>query len=186
MDLPPLSPGCLGKHGFHRGAHCVKVGFLLCVFYLLDGIRPEKSIQYGAVDKVTQQPSLYSKKIRLSGHRPGGHREVPAGGVPVRHPVGEADRAAYPDRHRPALVPGPRPGAGSQHRLAAAPAVSEMDTASVAFSAYVGDDTANINPQSMISFFLCFKCFLLPFLCPNRTQNNLHSSVCFFLLTAYT
>ena len=85
---PPLSPGCLGKHGFHRGAHCVKVGFLLCVFYLLDGIRPEKSIQYGAVDKVTQQPSLYSKKIRLSGHRPGGHREVPAGGVPVRHPVG--------------------------------------------------------------------------------------------------
>ena len=39
---------------------------------------------------------LYSK-IRLSGHRPGGHREVPAGGVPVRHPVGEADRAAYPD-----------------------------------------------------------------------------------------
>ena len=36
---------------------------------------------------------LYSK-IRLSGHRPGGHREVPAGGVPVRHPVGEANRAA--------------------------------------------------------------------------------------------
>ena len=66
---------------------------------------------------------LYSK-IRLSGHRPGGHREVPAGGVPVRHPVGAADRAARPDRHRPALVPGPRPlrpGAGSQHHLAAAP-----------------------------------------------------------------
>ena len=59
---PPLSPGCLGKHGFHRGAHCVKVGSLLCVFYLLDGIRPEKSIQYGAVDKVSQQPPLYSKK----------------------------------------------------------------------------------------------------------------------------
>ena len=32
------------------------------VFYLLDGIRPEKSIQYGTVDKVSQQPSLYSKK----------------------------------------------------------------------------------------------------------------------------
>ena len=28
-----------------------------CVFYLLDGIRPEKSIQYGAVEKVSQQPS---------------------------------------------------------------------------------------------------------------------------------
>lgn len=56
---PPLSPGCLGKHRFHRGAHCVKVGSLLCVFYLLDGIRPEKSIQYGAVDKVSQQPSRY-------------------------------------------------------------------------------------------------------------------------------
>ena len=51
-------------------------------------------------------------------------------------------------------------------------AVSEMDTASVALSAYVGDAAANINPQSMISFFLCFKCFLLPFLCPNRTQNK--------------
>lgn len=66
---------------------------------------------------------LYSK-IRLSGHRPGGHREVSAGGFPVRHPVGATDRAPRPDRHRPALVPGPRPlrpGAGSQHRLAAAP-----------------------------------------------------------------
>lgn len=59
---PPLSPGCLGKHGFHRGAHCVKVDFLLCVFYLLDGIRPEKSIQYGAVDKVSQQPRFTAKK----------------------------------------------------------------------------------------------------------------------------
>lgn len=67
---------------------------------------------------------LYSKKYGRPGHRPGGHREVPAGGVPVRHPVGAADRATRPDRHRPALVPGPRPlrpGAGSQHRLAAAP-----------------------------------------------------------------
>lgn len=39
IDLPPLSPGCLGKHGFHRGAHCVKVGFLLCVFYLFNAGR---------------------------------------------------------------------------------------------------------------------------------------------------
>ena len=37
---------------------------------------------------------LYSK-IRLSGHRPGGHREVPAGGVPVRHPVGEASAGYF-------------------------------------------------------------------------------------------
>ena len=62
MARPPLSSVCLGKHGFHRGAHCVKVGFLLCVFYLLDGIRPEKSIQYGAVDKVSQQPRFTAKK----------------------------------------------------------------------------------------------------------------------------
>lgn len=32
------------------------------VFYLLDGIRPEKSIQYGAVDKVSQQPRFTAKK----------------------------------------------------------------------------------------------------------------------------
>ena len=85
---------------------------------------PKVGNSAGSVLRLRGNSPALQQKIRLSDHQPGDHREVPAGGVPVRHPVGEADRAAYPDRHRPALVPGSRPlrpGAGSQHRLAAAP-----------------------------------------------------------------
>ena len=85
---------------------------------------PKVGSSAGSVLRLRGNSPALQQKIRAPGHRPGGHREVSAGGFPVRHPVGAADRATRPDRHRPALVPGPRPlrpGAGSQHRLAAAP-----------------------------------------------------------------
>ena len=85
---------------------------------------PKVGSSAGSVLRLRGNSPALQQKIRAPGHRPGGHREVSAGGFPVRHPVGAADRATRPDRHRPALVPGSRPlrpGAGSQHCLAAAP-----------------------------------------------------------------
>ena len=40
---------------------------------------------------------LYSRKARSSAHCPCDHREISAGRLSVRHPVGAADRAAHPD-----------------------------------------------------------------------------------------
>ena len=48
----------------------------------------------GSVLRVRGNSPALQQKIRPPGHRPGGHREVSAGGFPVRHPVGAADRAA--------------------------------------------------------------------------------------------
>ena len=85
---------------------------------------PKVGSSAGSVLRLRGNSPALQQKTRPSAHRSGDHREVSAGGFPVRHPVGAADRAPRPDRHRPALVPGPRPlrpGAGSQHCLAAAP-----------------------------------------------------------------
>ncbi len=42
----------------------------------------------GSVVRVRGNSPALQQKIRPPGHRPGGHREVSAGGFPVRHPVG--------------------------------------------------------------------------------------------------
>ena len=57
-----------------------------------------------------QPPLLQQKKIWPPAHRPGGYREVPLlVGFRTASRRKAGDRAARSDRHRPALVSGPRP-----------------------------------------------------------------------------
>lgn len=70
---------------------------------------PKVGSSAGSVLRLRGNSPALQQKIWPPAHRPGGYREVPAGGFSVRHPVGAGDRAARPDRHRPALVSGPRP-----------------------------------------------------------------------------
>lgn len=85
---------------------------------------PKVGSSAGSVLRLRGNSPALQQKIRPPGHRPGGHREVSAGGFPVRHPVKAADRTAHPDGYCLTLVSWSRPlrpRAGSQHDLAAAP-----------------------------------------------------------------
>lgn len=94
---------------------------------LIDGIRPEKSIQYGAVDKVSQQPRFTAKKYGCPAIDPVVIvKYLQVGflyGIPSERQIERRIQADIALRWYLGLdlfdrVP------GSQHRLAAAPAAA--------------------------------------------------------------